>query len=260
MDFFSLTMADLYRAMLVMFRTGAVMMSVPVFGHASIPRRLRVWFVMLIAYLIIPVSFVIETDLPRTLVGLAVVILTEIAIGFLLGFAVMTVFAAVQFAGHIIGLQMGLAVANIVDPMGAGQISIIGEYYYLFSLVIFLLINGHHIVINAIVRSFEMIPLGGAVFGEPVQAMVIDFAFGVFVFGIKLAAPVLITLFITNAVLGIVARTVPQMNVFIVGFPLAIGVGLALIGISFPAFYMLINKMFNGLERDFAVIITTLAR
>jgi len=257
-DFFDFTLMDIYQVLLVMFRTGALLMTVPVFGHVSIPRVLRLWLIIILTVLIFPSGVTTGVDPPATVTNLAIVILSELAVGFLMGFATVIIFSAVQFAGHIIGLQMGLAVATVMDPMSAGQISIIGQFYYLFSLLIFLLINGHHMIVEALVKSFEMVPLGGAVFVPELGTFFIDLSFMVFVVGVKLAAPVIITLYIINAVLGIVARTVPQMNVFIVGFPLAIGVGLALIGLSFPFFYMLLNKVFLGLEPDLITIIRML--
>jgi len=259
MDYFNLTLADVYRALLVMFRTGALIMTVPVFGHVSIPRILRLWFVIIITVLVLPFSTIAEAELPATSFHLAVVIFSELAVGFIMGFVVVLIFASVQFAGHVIGLQMGLAVANVIDPMSAGQISIIGQFYYLLSLLIFILINGHHMVIEGLVRSFEMVPLAGAVFAPGLKDYFTDLTFMVFVVGVKLAAPVIITLYIINTVLGIVARTVPQMNVFIVGFPLAIGVGLAIIGLSFPFFYMLLNNVISGLDRELAIIIRILS-
>jgi flagellar biosynthesis protein FliR len=238
-----------------MFRTGGLMMTVPVFGHVTIPRIMRVWFVILTALMILPSSIMADIQPPSTVLHLMLVILSEIAVGILMGFAVIIVFSAVQFAGHIIGLQMGLAVANIIDPMGAGQISIIGEFYYLLSLLIFLLINGHHFLIEALAQCFKLVPLGAAVFGPNIEELFINLTLMMFVSGIKFAAPVIITLFIMNSVLGIVARTVPQMNVFVVGFPLAIGAGLALIGLSFPFFASALNNAFNGLERDIILLI-----
>jgi len=258
MDFFGFTLRDVYRLLLIMFRTGALIMTVPVFSHVSIPRMLRVWLIMLLAVLLFPSAFVARIETPPTMVQLTLVIFYELVVGFLMGFTVVLVFAAVQFAGHLVGLQMGLTVANVIDPMSAVQISVIGQFYYLLSLLIFLLINGHHMVIQALVRSFELVPLGSPVFHAGLQAFVVDLTFMVFVVGIKLAAPVIITLYIINVMLGIVARTVPQMNVFIVGFPLAIGVGLALIGLSFPFFYLLLDKVFRGLEGDLASIILML--
>ncbi len=153
---------------------------------------------------------------------------------------------------------MGLAVANIIDPMSAGQISIIGEFYYILSLLIFILLNGHHYLIAALVRSFELVPVGEGVFGMEMMTFIIKMSTMLFVVGIKLAAPVILTLFIMNSVVGIVARSVPQMNVFIVGFPVAIGVGLIMIGLSFRFFYKVLNNAFGGLEDNIATIIRIL--
>ena len=210
------------------------------------------------ALLIFPSPVVSEIQPPTTVVHLFMVILSELAIGLLMGFSVILLFSAVQFAGHVIGLQMGLAVANVIDPMSAGQISIIGEFYFLLSLLIYLLINGHHFLIVALIKSFELVPLGGGMFGANIETFLINLSFMVFVVGVKLAAPVIITLFIMYAVLGIVARTVPQMNVFIVGFPLAIGVGLAMIGLSFPFFYNVLNSAFGDLENNISTLILML--
>ncbi len=259
MVLFGLTLDDLYRAFLVMFRTAALIMTVPVFGHVSIPKMLRVWLIILIAVLMLPVSSLAEIQPPPTMGHLLLVIASEIFIGFAMGFAVVLVFSAVQFAGHMIGVQMGLAVANVIDPMSSVQISVIGQMYYLVSLVLFLMINGHHMVISALVRSFEMIPVGGAIMTPGLQMLLIDLSYMVFVVGIKLAAPVVITLYILNALLGIIARTVPQMNVFIVGFPLGISVGLFMIAVSFPFFYMLLDRAFRGVEPTLSNILRVLS-
>lgn len=259
MEQLGFTLDDIYRLMLIMFRTGALVMTVPVFGHVSIPRTLRVLFIVVIAVMLFPSAFVSSINIPRTMLELTIVIFSELAAGFVMGFTVVLIFAAVQFAGHLIGLQMGLAVANVIDPMGAGQISVVAEFYYMFSLLMFLVVNGHHMVIIALVKSFEMVPVGGAVFGGALQDLFVRLTFMVFVVGVKLAAPVIVVLYLSNLVLGIIARTVPQMNVFIIGFPLGIAAGLAMIAASFPFFFALLNKMFHGLEGDLATIITILS-
>lgn len=258
MDPFEISQHDLYRAMLLMFRTGAFLMTIPVFGHVSIPRILRVWMALVLTVLILPVSTVALDHLPVTTLELTIVILSELAVGFIMGFAVVALFSAVQFAGHLVGLQMGLAVANVVDPMNAGQISVIGEFYYLISILIFIMINGHHYAIDALIRSFERVPLGGAVFSPELSGFFINLTAMVFVLAVKLSAPVVITLLIVNVVLGIISRTVPQMNVFVVGFPLSIGVGVAMIGISLPIFKLLVEKAILGLRGDWATMIRLL--
>lgn len=258
MDPFEISQMELYRALLLMFRTGGFLMAIPVFSHASIPALLRIWLIVLLSAIIFPSATLAAAHLPATSLELAIVILSELAVGFLMGFTVVIIFSAVQFAGQLIGLQMGLAVANVFDPMTTGQISVIGEFYYLLSLLIFLLVNGHHYAIDALVRSVEQIPLGGAVFNPELSGFIIDLTATLFVLGIKLCTPVVITLLIVNAVLGILSRTVPQMNVFIVGFPLSIAVGLAMIGVSLPVFKIIIEKAILGLQEDWGTIIRLL--
>ena len=234
--------------MLVIFRTGALFLIVPIFGHITIPRLLRVWIIVLISFIIFPSIVSTGHEPPDNMMHLLTVILNEIFIGLIMGFGVIIFFSAVQYAGQLIGMQMGLAIANVWDPMGAGQISIIGEFYYLLSLLIFLLIDGHYIIIDALIKCFEMIPPGGGAFNQSLGDYIITLTGMVFTFAVKLAAPVIITLFIMNTILGIVARTVPQMNVFVVGFPLAIGVGFALIAFTLPVFKIVIEKVFLGLQ------------
>jgi flagellar biosynthetic protein FliR len=255
---FEISQFDLYRALLLMFRTGAFLMTIPVFGHVAIPRIVRVWLILTMTVLMFPSATIAADRMPSTTLGLAVVIVGELAVGFLMGFAVITLFAAVQFAGHLIGLQMGLAVANIFDPMSAGEISVIGEFYYLLSLLVFILINGHHYALDALIRSFDLVPLGGAVFGQDIGRFLTNLTAMVFTLAIKLSAPVVITLLIVNVVLGILSRTVPQMNVFIVGFPLSIGVGLAVIGLSLPVFKLVIEKAIVGLQGDLYTVLRML--
>ncbi|MBN1290285.1 MAG: flagellar biosynthetic protein FliR [Candidatus Latescibacteria bacterium] len=258
MDIFSITLTDIYHILLVMFRTGALLMTVPLFGHVSIPRILRVWIVLILGFIIYPSTVLSAVQPPPTIVHFTLAIGGEIAIGLLIGFAVIIVFSGVQFAGQLVGLQMGLAVANISDPLGSGQISIVSEFYYLLSLLILITINGHHFIIEALIKCFDLVPVGGAVFKPSLAEYYINLSSMVFVVAVKLAAPVIITLFIINAVLGIIARTVPQMNVFIVGFPLAIGVGLAMIGLTLPVFYTIIEKVFYGLRINITEIIMML--
>jgi len=119
-------------------------------------------------------------------------------------------FSAVQYAGQMVGMQMGLTIANTVDPMGAGEILIIGEFYYLVSILLFLLIDGHYYVIEALVRCFRIVPVSGGAISPGVGEYLITLTGMVFVLAVKLSAPVVITLFILNVILGIVARTVPR--------------------------------------------------
>lgn len=223
-------------------------MTVPVFGYITVPRVLRVWIVVLLSFIIWPSTLIVQLQPPATIAHLVLAVLNEIFIGLLMGFAVIIVFSAVQYAGQLVGLQMGLAIANVLDPMGAGEISLVGEFYYLLSLVLFLTINGHYYVINALIRCFTLVPVSLGSFHASIGDYLVTLTGMIFIVAIKLSAPVVITLFIMNVILGIVARTVPQMNVFIVGFPLAIGVGFALIAFTLPVFKIIVEKVFLEIQ------------
>ena len=258
MGSYNLTLSDIYRLLLMIFRTGAFLMTVPVFGHMTIPRVLRVWIVILLSFIIFPSTLVVRITPPATLVQLIIAIFNEIFIGLLMGFAIIIVFSAVQYAGQLVGMQMGLAIANVWDPMGAGEISLVGEFYYLLSLILFLTIDGHYYVIDALVRCFTIVPVSGGGFHASIGEYLVTLTGMIFVVAIKLSVPVIITLFIMNVILGIVARTVPQMNVFIVGFPLAIGVGFALIAFTLPVFRIILEKVFLEIQTHLYTILQML--
>ena len=235
-----------------------MLMTVPVFGHVSIPQTLRIWLMVIFAFLVFPSAPVSQMGLPTTGLGLAMIILSELAIGFAIGFAVIVLFSAFQFAGHLIGLQMGLAIASVVDPMSSGEISVVGEFYYLLALVIFLICDAHHYVIQTLVSSFELIPVGGGSFHGGFAEYLIGLTGSIFLLAIKFSAPVIIILFVINIVLGIVARTVPQMNVFIVGFTLAVGIGLLIIRYTLPIFEAAAINSFRVLETQMISVINLL--
>ncbi|MFC1606757.1 flagellar biosynthetic protein FliR [Candidatus Latescibacterota bacterium] len=255
MGTYNLAYSDIYMLMLVMFRSGAFLMTVPIFGHLTIPRIMRVWIIVLISFIIYPSLNGAAPEPPATIIQLVMTILNEVFIGLLMGYTVIIFFAAVQYGGQIIGMQMGLAIANVLDPMGAGEISLIGEFYYLLSLLIFILIDGHYYILEALIKCYDLVPVAGGGFNASVGDYLAGLAGMVFVLAVKFAAPVIITLFIMNSILGIVARTVPQMNVFIVGFPLAIGVGFALIGFTLPVFKIIVEKVFLGIQTHIFTIV-----
>lgn len=255
MEFYDISLVNMYHFLLVVFRAGGLLMSVPIFSHRSIPMILRIWIIFILGFILYPLTEFPQSSLPPTMVHFVFGIGIEIFVGLLMGYCVIVVFAAVQFAGHICGMQMGLAVANILDPMGAGQVSIIGEFYYFLSLLIFLLIDGHHFIIEALVKSYEFIPIGGAFMNPEIGEMLINMTGMLFIVAVKLAAPVLITLVILNSVMGILARTVPQMNIFILGYPLANGVGFAMIALTVPVFAVIVQKAMNEFQVQIATII-----
>ena len=171
----------------------------------------------------------------------------ELILGMLFGFVSRLVFFAVQFAGEVIGIDIGFGVVNIIDPLSAEQISIIGTFKNLIAIITFLVIDGHHILLQALAQSFTMVPVGGIVLGNMIGVGIVDMTATVFTMAIQMAAPVITALFLTSLALGIV---------FIVGFPLKIGIGMAMLAISLPLFQMVLVKMFNTIGPNLSILLT----
>ena len=239
---------------LLTMRTGGILMTAPIFSHKSIPRRIAVGMTLGLTVVLMPLMA--DTVLPQseTIIGLIILCLKEVLVGIIIGLVFTIIFLGIRLAGSIVGYQIGFAMVNVVDPSSPEPVSIIGEFWYLLATLIFLIINGHHIIIGSLVDSFRLIPLASAAPTGAVGEWFIKYSAFVFVLAIKFAAPVIITVFLTEAAMGILARTMPQMNIFIVGFPLKIFVGLFMVAASLPAFSYVLTKVCNNLDRELAYL------
>jgi len=245
-----LSALEFEKLLLIVLRVGGIMTVAPMFGHRNIPSMVKVGFIIIVSIVLLPTIPVSSIDFPPELFSLAGVLVKEIAAGLAIGFTSLFLFIAVQFAGNIIGLQMGFGIVNVIDPNSSTQIPIIGQFQFLIAMLIFLAIDGHHILISAVAGSFQMIPLGQVSFSEVSCDILVRGAVNTMALAIKIGAPCIVTLFLLDVSLGIVARTVPQMNIFIVGFPLKIGVGLFMLGISFPIIGYVFNKLLQNLDSN----------
>ena len=222
-------LAQFHVFLLILLRVSAMLAVAPVFGHRAF--------------------------LARAKIGLAFMMVREIAMGVVVGFAVLLVFIGVQFAGQLAGLQMGFGIVNVIDPHSSEQVSIIGQFLNLLALLGLLTLNGHHLILSGLVNSFDAVPLGEAVFKEPIIHKIIALSGTVFIIAVKISAPILVALFMVSVAMGILARTVPQMNVFIVGFPVQLAVGTLLLMLTLPLFFILVERLIGLVEHDvFALI------
>jgi flagellar biosynthetic protein FliR len=166
----------------------------------------------------------------------------------LLGFVAELIFAGVQLGAQLAGMQIGFGLANLVDPGTSDEMTVVAHWYRLIALLVFLALDAHHLLLGALVESFRLAPPGAVAVEGLRLAGVLELAGDVFALGVRIAAPVLIALLLTNAALGVVARTIPQMNVFAVGFPVNIGVGLVVMGAALPFTFRLLAGRFSQLE------------
>jgi flagellar biosynthetic protein FliR len=226
-------------------RVLALFSVVPVFSQRAIPLRARIglaFFVALCAQAMLTGQPVIDLN-GREALGVAA---QQVAVGMAIGFAVRFVFAAVELGGEIIGLQMGLNFASFFDPASGGQISAVGRFYSNLSLLLFVVINGHLVVLMAVVKSFERFPTDGSFLQSLAQMRLYELGTALFASAFWIALPLIALLTFVNLVMGFISRIAPQMNIFAVGFPVTLTVGLAGIAATLP---MLEQPLLNLLQQ-----------
>jgi flagellar biosynthesis protein FliR len=240
--------------LLVLLRVSALIIAMPVMSERSVPGKVKAGLSLLIAFLIYPFVPPVESssaDLPALFLKMA----GEIFIGVLLGFASQLIFAGIQLGGQFIGFEMGFSIVNIVDPVTSRQISIIAEFQYLVAILVFLTLNAHHVFIMAISESYRILPPMGFHFSGELLQLLVELSRNMFVIALKISAPIIAALLFTNVGLGLIARTVPQINVFIIGFPLQIAIGLFGIGMTMPIFLHIIETLFLNMEGEFSTML-----
>ena len=255
------TPAQIEAFILVFLRMSAIIVLMPVFGDQVVPARVKAGLAFILTVLIYP-----ALSIPVTLPAMDNTVLTfvrmggEIIVGATIGFAARIVFAAVQMAGELVGIQMGVSIANVIDPITSTQVSILSEFFYLVALLVFLTVDAHHIFIAAMSDSYKTVPMLGIHFGSGMAREMLFLTQAMFVTGLKISAPVMAVLLFINVGLGIVARTVPQINVFIVGFPLQLAAGLIFMGLSMPFLTTMLSWDFMGMTSEVRKILTLLGQ
>ena len=218
-------------------RALALFSAMPILGTRNVPMRVRIGLAGLIAFAAqptLPVSPVVALDS-----ALAITLVVQQAIiGLSLGFAVRLVFASIEFAGEIIGLQMGLNFAGFFDPISAATATASSRFYGTTVAWLFIVLNGHLLVIAALVQSFSAFPVGPEPFAFLHQVQPQRWGSELFSTGLWIALPLITMLLFVNLVLGAISRVAPQINIFAVGFPVTLGVGLLGLLLTLPALQM----------------------
>lgn len=258
MDILNFNFAELEIFVYVFIRVGMIILFSPILGSGTIPVKVRVGLIIFVSIVAFPV--VKTQPMPHTQGTLELVtfIALEAMIGFCIAFAARLIFTVVQLSGTLIDFQMGFGVVNVIDPQTSSQVSITAQVQNILAILIFLALDAHHFIVRTIVESFFVLNPQKAAFTSSTMEFMLQLVSGTFVMGIKLAAPLMAILFFLSVGLGLVARTVPQMNVFIVGFPLQIAIGLAMLAATMSFFSMAINREILNLPAQFMGIMRTM--
>lgn len=230
--------------MLILGRMAGVFLQAPIFNSRSIPFMLKTAFAVWVSILLWFVTPIYQ-NLPASLPLFILSMVFEVAIGFVIGFITNVIFLAIQAGGEIMDMQMGLSVATALDPVFGAVISVVGRLAFFTALIIFITLDGHHLILSAFHQSFTALPVGKfANFASPHLAMqIIELGSTLWLTAIKLAAPVVLLIFLSDFSFGIVSRVAPQVNVFMLGFQVKPSLGLLGFLMSLPFAVKYINRL-----------------
>jgi len=232
--------------LLIFVRVTAFFVTLPLFSYRTIPMPFKIGFSFFLA-------LVMVTTLESTNIAIdgmyLLLLVKEILVGLFIGLIAYIILSAVQVAGGFIDFQMGFAIANVVDPQTGAQSPLIGQYFYITALLFLLSVDGHHLLIDGIFFSYEFIPLDTYIpfENESIVNFIIDTFNYMFLIAFQMSIPIVGCLFLVDVALGIIARTVPQLNVFVVGLPLKIFVSFVAIFVFLGLYITLVQKLFTSM-------------
>lgn len=220
----------------------------PLFGHRSIPRPVKLGLGVLLAMTIAPIVPKLPAADPMSYAGL-LILAQEMLVGLAMGFSMRVVFAAVEMAGEISSLTMGLGFATFFDPLSQGRSSAISQFLALIATMAFIAVDGHLVLLAALAESFNSLPISA----RPVSAggfkSLADWGAKIFSAGLQLSLPIVAALLITNVALGILTRAAPALNLFGIGFPITLGIGFLVVAMTLPYLGTPLQNLFlQGLE------------
>lgn len=257
-DWRTVGLAELQVFLLTLARVATVFGVAPVFSLPRIPPLARVGVPAIVSLLLYPGISWDPAVFPLGWTPLAWAVATQVMVGFVLALSVWTVFIGVQLAGQVVDLAMGFGIVNVIDPMTSAQESILGQFLYLLAILLYFAIDGHLWLLRGFADSFRIVPLlGEHAPGDLFFAITRQMGF-LFADSVQLAGPAIVVLVLTNLILGLLSRTMPQMNVFIVGLPLSIGVGLLAVAASIFFFASMTTSLLGRIPGDLSAALRIL--
>ncbi|TCO79932.1 flagellar biosynthetic protein FliR [Marinisporobacter balticus] len=246
--------------LLIFARILGIFVSTPVFSNKNVPSYIKIGVSLIITLILFPVINVPKNLVNDNFYSLSLNSTKELMTGIMIGFICYLFFSAIYLAGNIIDMQIGFSMASVINPEDDTQVPIMGSLFYIMAVLVFLSTNGHHTVIYALKYSFDSIPMGSLIVNAFMIDKLISILTTIFIVAFKMGAPILITIFISNILLGILARTMPQMNVFVVGMPLKILVGLMIIVLILPLYLGVFEHLFDNMFENLYDFINLVAK
>jgi flagellar biosynthetic protein FliR len=254
---FDVVQIEVFSLMLV--RVTAALAAMPIFGQQALPSTVKIglgFFLTMLLFGAVPHSLPATNG---TIIEIFFIGIKETVCGLLIGFATQGIFYAVEFGGAILGYQTGFSIVSSIDPMTQNQNDVIARIQNIFVTLIFLSMNGHHLFLSGLAGSFETIPLGMIHVDRSLLAWTVTAMLGISKTAVMLAAPIMVALLMTDIGLGILARVAPQMNIFVVGFPLKVALVLLLMSGGMSGLAWLFAGHFGEFRNQFFVLLKLLS-
>ena len=220
--------------MLVFGRAGGLIVSAPFWGSRVVPLVVRVWIAMVLALATYPLVRAVTRAGDFTILWLFFALAGEILLGLVLGWFAQLMFAAMRLAGQEIELKTGLGLIQLVDPHEGSQSGLFSALFELIAGLIFFAMNGHHLLVQALWSSYKVFPLAGEKFAVRLLDGLVSSTGEIFAIALRVSAPVTIGLLLSDIILGLISRAIPQMNVFMVAQPVQFGLALLLLVLAMP--------------------------
>jgi flagellar biosynthetic protein FliR len=236
--------------LLVFIRTVSMFATAPLYGNQAIPGQLKIWAAGFFAFTIFPLIAAGTSSISLDLGSLIILGIQEAIVGSAIGFSLGIIFHGVVYAGDLFGIVMGFSISSVIDPQNGFDVPVIGQFEYVIAIFVFLILNGHLFLIQALKTSYAAVPISGLKINGEVVNTFVRMTGMVFLTAIKIGAPVIVSLFLTDVLMGIMSRMVPHLNVFFIGMPLKAGIGLFTIMASLPFFIFVFGKLIDVFERD----------
>jgi flagellar biosynthetic protein FliR len=253
MTFMSIGSIELF--FLILARVSAIFIITPVFGSRNLPTLLKAALAFVLSVLLLNTVDVLPV-MHQGFGGFAVLVAVEMAVGFLIGFVAHAVFSALYIAGQVIDMETGLGIVNVLDHQSNMQVPITGNLLNIVALLVFLTLDGHHMLISAVHHSFELVPPGGDLIWQETALELTSVVGRTLIIAFKISAPVVAAIFMADIGLGILSRAMPQMNVFVIGIPIKILVGMIAMTMLLPVFSSILENLFVYLQESIFKVLT----
>jgi len=248
MNIFNYDPAVVLSLILTMMRVSIVMFMLPVFSTNNIPIAVKGAVTIVFTLGVWPRLALSGAQMPEHPFDMALLLLGEVVIGLVLGMAINFLFMGIQAGGELLGFQMGFTMISFADPLTGNQTGLAAYFLWLTSILTFLSLDGHLYMIKGFAASFSILPPGALHIGENILWEILNLSAQVFVLALRIAAPVMVALFMVEVALGLVARTSPQIHIMEFGFPIKIGVGFFFVGLLLIVMSQQVEAFISGMD------------